>query len=304
MPATMPATKPENATFRGACITSYRDGWDSIPAGLQFIAWGDEICPKTQRPHKQAFAYANKAIRLSGWKKIFPGDHIEKMRGTFQENEAYCSKESSYHKFGTPPMANGLQRSMELVKSRCDDIKPGESVYSIAEDPELFQTVSRCHNFLSGYIDHIRGKRARVDFTPPEVIYIWGPPGTGKTHYVFENEPGLFNVPEPHAKWRDGYSMESAVLFNNVESSRIADRNGFLTELDRYPIKCPIKGGFTWWKPQRIYITALQDPDSFASVFQNPREFTRRVTKIIHMTQVYKGPVLDPSTTCNASNQA
>jgi hypothetical protein len=39
-------------------------------------------------------------IHLSGWKKMFPVAHIEAMRGTFAENDKYCSKEGTLTHLG------------------------------------------------------------------------------------------------------------------------------------------------------------------------------------------------------------
>jgi hypothetical protein len=201
--------------------------WDcKLPEGLQFIAFGKEVCPETKRDHYQAFAYANKKIKLTGWNKIFknltPHTRVAKMRGTFAENEAYCSKDGIYTKIGEPPMANGLQRCMELVKRKCYDIQDGEEMMTIAEDPELFQTVSLCTPFLKEYIQHIRAKKIKRDFTAPEVHYIWGPPGTGKTRYVVDKEENIYTVPNAHTQWRDNYALQEAVLFDNMEGDHIS----------------------------------------------------------------------------------
>jgi len=285
MPATKPATN-EIAPFRGAVITSFGVGWTGLPDRVQFLAYGDETCPTTGREHKQAFAYAKKAMRLTGWKKIFPGDHIEQMRGSFMHNEAYCSKEGSYHKFGEPPMADGLHYGMELVKRRAEVLAAGETAMDIAEDPECFSEVMRCTNSIEKYIAHHRGKKIRRDFTPPEVVYIHGPAGAGKTRYVYEHEEYPFRVPDVHGSWRDGYAMDEAVMYNNIESGLIKNRATFLEEIDRYPIQVPVKGAYTWWKPRRIYITALQTPEEFAQAFQHPDEFHRRVTKVIKLPSI------------------
>jgi len=42
-------------------------------------------------------------MRLTGWKKLFPGAHIEGMRGYFASNTAYCSKEGQLIQHGQPP---------------------------------------------------------------------------------------------------------------------------------------------------------------------------------------------------------
>jgi hypothetical protein len=47
----------------------------------------------TVKEHWQGFAYVKTPIKLTGWKKILPGAHIESIRGDFQSNEKHCSKE-------------------------------------------------------------------------------------------------------------------------------------------------------------------------------------------------------------------
>ena len=49
------------------------------------------------------FAYARQAIKLGGWKKLFPGAHIEQMRSDFAANERYCSKEGQLIEHGQHP---------------------------------------------------------------------------------------------------------------------------------------------------------------------------------------------------------
>jgi len=221
-------------------------------------------------------------MRLSGWKKIFPGDHIEQMNGTFAENKAYCTKAgNALVEFGIPPNPNGLKAGLQLIKRKAEEMPPGEGVWDIAENPLLFEDCIRYPRAIQGYIDHHRGKKVRTDFSKPDIYYLWGPPGSGKTRYVYDHEIAPFRVPDAHGSWRDGYALHEAVLYDNLESGRITDRTRFLEELDRYPMQVPIKGGFTWWKPKRIFITALEHPGAFAKIFADPEEFKRRVTLIL-----------------------
>lgn len=294
MPGTKPGTKKKDPikgpkrSFRGAVLTIWDMTWDcQLPERMQFIAFGKEVCPETKRDHYQAFAYAKDKMKLTGWNKVLkhltPHTYVEEMSGNLYENEDYCEKEGQYTKIGVPPMPNGKQRSMEEVKHRCDQIKDGESVMDIAEDPELFQTVSRMTPFLKEYIQHVRSKKVKRDFSAPEVTYIWGSPGTGKTRLVAEKEENLYTVPNGHKDWRDNYALHEAVLFDNMEGDRIIDRSAFLQQIDRYPIYVPVKGTHVWWKPKRIYITSLVPPEIFAKNFEHANEFKRRLTKIIHL---------------------
>ncbi len=171
---------------------------------------------------------------------------------------------------------------MLAIKRRCDDIKPGETLADILEDLGVSHKKSR---FFEEYIQHVRSEQAKGDSTAPEVHYIWGPPGIGKTRYVKDKEPKCYIVQNAHAQWRDNYAMQEAVLFDNVKGKSIKDKTSFLGQIDRYPIQVPIRRGFVWWKPKRIYIISLDSPDEFAKHFQCPNQFLRRVTNVIHFKE-------------------
>lgn len=287
----MPATDSdqEKIPFRGAAITSYRDGWTELPKGITYLAWGDEICPRTQRLHKQAFAYAKVAMRLTGWKKLFPGDHIEAMLGNFAQNEKYCSKQSELHELGVRPMQNGRKRSLEtlcsLVVEAGEQAKP---LCDIVTEPEHQQTYVMYNNGIEKLYRHAITKKLRQidrDFAP-EVVYIYGPPGLGKTRYVHDLEPEVYNIPSyDQYKWKDGYRGQAAVLYDNVTPTNI-NAVQMLREIDRYFVEVSVKGGLIGWRPERIYITSVYDINLFASTakFSLPAEFTRRVTRVIDYT--------------------
>lgn len=97
--------KPKNATFRAAVLTHFGSEFTSLPDKIQYLAYGHETCPSTGKPHLQMWAYASNSMRFSQWKKIFPGDHIEPMNGSFAQNDAYCSKEGKLVEFGIRPFS-------------------------------------------------------------------------------------------------------------------------------------------------------------------------------------------------------
>jgi hypothetical protein len=86
------------------------------------LAYAEETCPTTQKKHYQAFAYAHDKMKLSGWKKLFPTAHIEEMRGSFTENEKYCSKEGMLTEQGVRP-SQGQRNDLLAVKKLIDSGK-------------------------------------------------------------------------------------------------------------------------------------------------------------------------------------
>lgn len=264
----------EKTPFRGAVLTIFgNDAFSQLPEKLSYFAYGKEVCPSTGRDHLQAFAYAKKAMRLTGWKKLFPTAHIEVMRGTFMQNEKYCSKEGQFTEFGERPMEHGKKRSDLLVKELID-ADPSISVFQIYEDTQNIACVHH-KKFFEEYREHKRQKSIKDDRTAPEVYFIYGKPGSGKTRFVYDKEPDVFKCPS--LQWFNGYTGQDAVLIDNLEIP-IINKAFFLQLIDRYPMQVPTKGGFTWWKPKRIYITSVYTPVHIQQEFTDPNEFKRRIT--------------------------
>ncbi len=62
------------------------------------------------------------------------------------------------------------------------------------------------------------------DFAP-EVIYIHGEPGSGKSRYVREHDPNVFDISNNDSyKWKDGYSGQDVVVYSDV--SELAQNEG------------------------------------------------------------------------------
>lgn len=284
-----PETK--NATFRAACITHFGEPWSELPERIQYLAFAREVCPGTHRVHYQTWAYASKPMRLTQWKKIFPKDHIEQMHGTFDQNDRYCSKESEMTTLGTRPMGNGKKRSLEeLCQSVTEAAENGMYLSQVVALPENQATFVQYNNGIQKLFNHVvTNKLLKVDKDfAPEVIYIHGDPGTGKSKYVREHDPGVFDIPEDDSyKWKDGYSGQDAVVYENVSVSNLKCPERLLKEIDRYFIQVPVKGGYIGWRPKRIYITSVYHPQHFAEQagFSKPSEFLRRLTQVVNLDQ-------------------
>lgn len=279
----MPETRK---TLRSVTLTIYDQvpNFDEISDKVKYFAYGDEVCPTTGRAHKQGFAYAHKPMRFTTWKSLFPTAHIEEMRGNLRQNIDYCSKESTLIEHGEKPMENGKKRSFQEFHDRMHE---GEKIMDIATsgDAEMSKIHCMYGRGLEKQEQYLIGKRLEGDYTMPEVYIRWGEAGSGKTRYVFENEPQLYTMPDNTAQWLGNYNGEPAVLFDDVEANSIPTIGLFKRLLDRYPKEYPIKGGFVWFKPKRIYITSNSH---WTTWWKNLTEedkaaFTRRFTSVKYL---------------------
>lgn len=265
--------------YRGVVITDFRcEPYTSLPDGVQYIAWGAEKCPSSGRNHFQVFAYGKKRT-VGGWARIFGRSHVEPMRGTFHDNETYCSKQSALQTIGEKPLGTGQRRDLCQIKHVIDKAPCGQNVMDIARDEDNFTVCVQYKRGLEAYLSNKRRRDVQADHEAPVVTFITGKPGSGKTRFVRENEPRVYDVSSLY--WKDGYDMDEAVMYDNLEPDDLKPiRSNFLKEIDRYPIQVPVKGGFTTWKPKRIYITSIYTLDEFAAVFSDPEEIKRRITTV------------------------
>lgn len=290
-----PVTKPvtnENARFRLACFTIFDMTYDFtvLKSKLQFLAYGQEVCPKTGNDHYQCFGYASVAQRWTWWQKLLKPHHFEQCIGTLEQNSKYCAKEGKYQEFGVKPMGDGKKRSLDVLTQEVMEAARGSlPLDEIVTVPDNAPTFVQYHNGISKlYNMTVTNKLRKVDKNfAPEVIYIWGEPGSGKSQKVRELDPDVFDIPEDDGyKWKDGYCGQDAVVYENVSVRNITHPERLLKEIDRYYMQVPVKGGYIGWRPKRIYITTVYPIETFAYEvkFSKPAEFTRRVTQIIHVT--------------------
>jgi hypothetical protein len=182
---------------------------------VRYFAVGKEICPKTKREHDQVWMYFHnqKTLGKGSLKKI--GDifgpltaHVEPMRGSLAENEAYCSKEGKFTEYGQKP-SQGLRGDIIEI---CDKIKTGEltSDQVCLENPEF-------HHKYGRTLDRVEAISMRLKYRTEMTKGIWytGPTGSGKSHKVFENfHPSTHYVKNLNEDWWDGYKQQDYVILN------------------------------------------------------------------------------------------
>lgn len=220
---------------------------------------GLERGEQEQRDHIQGFIRLNNNYQASALKAMLPGFesvHLEICRKPDEANIRYCLKDG-----------NAVEKDKTHQGARTD-IQKAVECKTINEVAKRFPDV---------YLKHAKGfealfaRKREIDFikktnnsllgrTKPEVVWLCGNTGTGKTYYVASRESAtdLWCRAICGSSWFDGYEGHPAALFDDFRPDQIPFAD-LLRILDGYRYRVPIKGGFVWWEPERVYITTPFD---------------------------------------------
>lgn len=222
-------------------------------------------------PHLQGFITFKRTYRLAALKKLVPRAHWEPAKTGDAAN--YCMKEDY------EIIDNKKQGKRSDLKDCCHLIKTVGIKRAIDEHPDVYV---KYPNGLSKYSTHCMGDRKPV----PNICWIWGETGSGKTRYVVDKEEDLW-ISGDDLKWFDNYTGQKAALIDDFRADMCKFRF-LLRLLDRYPLMVAVKGGFVNWVPERIYITSCKSPENVYNKdnFDNEEkveQLLRRINTIIYM---------------------
>lgn len=218
--------------------------------------------------HLQGYVRFTKRKRFNACKRWFSNDaiHLEKAEGNEKQNKDYCSKEDTRlegpWEFGTFDPKQGISGRRTDLEDIAEKITKGATAKQIATDhPGDF---IRYHQGIYALIQEVQP-------LPPmerevQVIVLWGPTGTGKTHRIRHACPDIYDVKPGRDPW-GSYSGQEAIFFDEFDWSRwsIQDMNRYLDKWrclldaryrDRYAAWtrvaiCANSDPMTWWPDER-----------------------------------------------------
>lgn len=225
----------------------------------QYVCFGHEVGENGTR-HLQGFVMLGKQLAFTTIKRL-PGltrAHIENMRGNFEQNFVYCTKQDATGFFEKgerpqPGKRNDLTTAVSLLKS-------GKTLHDIVmeEDVSVAATIARYPRGLQLVADMLTPPRRE----PPLVCWISGPTGVGKTRAAVELATNLgvdYWISHGNLQWFNGYRGQPVAILDDYRT-RHAPFEFILRLLDRYRHEVPFKGGYVSWTPYVIILTAPKPP--------------------------------------------
>lgn len=222
---------------------------------VRYVVWQIERCPKTNKLHHQGYVEFSDKVRVKGAQSalgLSKASHFEYRNGTRDEARNYCMKEDTrvdgpweYGSFESG--GQGRRNDIETVKEK---IKKGESILSIHDSTNSFQAIK----FAESYIRYAENKR----FWKPNVLWFYGPKGTGKTRAAIDLLPNAW-ISEDTLKWWTGYDAHENVILDDFREDSTSFVK-FLRITDRYPCRIEYKGGARQLLAKNIIITCPHHP--------------------------------------------
>lgn len=216
--------------------------------GVRYLGYGREV-GESGTPHLQGFVYYASQRTFSSVKKQLPaGAHIERCKGSMEQNFAYCSKDDDYFEIGDRPWTQDdkgakRKRDWEEVISLA---RAGDEASFEARHPDL-------------YFRHLKTFRSLRDFgvkdLPHGAQHIWyvGRTGTGKSHRARQHPPFYVKLPN---KWWDGYAGEPTCILEEWSPNDGLRTQALKRWSDRYSFPAEIKGGVITIRPKLLIVTS------------------------------------------------
>ncbi|AXH75104.1 MAG: putative viral replication protein [Cressdnaviricota sp.] len=225
---------------------------------VRYICGQLEIAPGTGNLHFQGYLQLKRTRTLS-WVKahIHNTAHWEYQKAPNNDQARdYCRKEdtrapnASFVEFGDYCEKKGKRTDLVPFK---DAIKGGMRQRELADE------------FTNQYIRYYHSADRLASLYVPErptvsVKLYYGHPGTGKTRLAMEN-PDHYVIPIGKGLWLDGYDKQDTLILDDfsgsLSSTGLTDT---LRLLDRYPLRVPVKGSFTWITASTVIVTTNIHP--------------------------------------------
>lgn len=239
-------------TYRHWCATFFNE--PSHPRrngdGLRYLIVGEETAPTTGRKHWQCYMEFQEKTSMKKIKEIFNDNtvHLEPKRGSREQARDYCKKEGTYKEHGVWATGPGFRTDLVDITSAIIS-REARLTDIIMEQPEVY---CRHRNGLRD-VQALADKKNTKEFRQVEVEVISGPTGTGKTRRAVEHCKDYFKIEASELQWFDGYDGEKTLIIDEYNNDVPITR--LLNILDGYQLRLPIKGGFTYARWDKVFIT-------------------------------------------------
>jgi len=262
---------------RNFCFTDFKmRDWNQVYSShkdiIRYLVVGKETCPKTKRVHNQGWIQMVNSKDFVPMKHLLGKEtHFEMCRGSEYANDKYCRKKADYKQYGTF-QSQGQRSDLEDIRLM---VQRNEPMLNIADTH--FGSFLRYHRGIAAY-KQLVDKDQTQDFRNVEVIVHAGTTGTDKTRLAMESAG--FRIQGDQLQWWDGYDGESTICLD--EYANQVNITTLLGILDGYQLRLAVKGGFTYARWTKVFITTNLSALHEQAKDEHREALERRITKWKH----------------------
>ena len=213
---------------------------------VRYAIFGREV-GEQGTPHLQGYVSFKNKQSFSAMQRAFTRCHLSPAKGTEKQNFDYCSKEGDFEEFGE----RSKQGKRTDLEEAVETLKSGTLAQVAEEHPTVY---IKFHRGLAAW-------KLAMDqsYSHHEVrgVWIWGPPGSGKSHSAREKYPDAYI--KPQNKWWDGYQGQEAVILDDLDTPTLGHYLKIWT--DKYATTGETKGGTINLRYKYLIITSNYTPD-------------------------------------------
>lgn len=276
--------------------------WDRVyrhaelPKGAQFLIECDD---QTQegRWHGHAFIYFKNPIAFSTVKKLFGKDsHVEKpvsnsrciayVRGEISHSNDPddTTTKTNIREFGLMPMDNGIRRTVGELKNMDNPDELDGHLYNIWKKVRRDQ---RAEDALDEVLNKIRKEALQA----PDIIYVTGKSGAGKTWYAYKHSCIEYDNKDIGVIKFDQNGFATVIreqakcfIIEEFRDSCITAQE-FLQFTDKYVRTLNTKGGYALLNYEKLYICSIKPIEElYKSAGEVNTQFQRRVKWVHKLT--------------------
>lgn len=174
-------------------------------ASCVYLAIGFHVGEKSHLQHIHIFVQFKNP---RGWPKLSPRIHWEKRRGKVEEAINYLNKENRLEEFGVRP-----QDRKDIDEQWADFV---ESIHTNTVDKDS-KMYARYEGYAKRRLAELKPKRDFDGELRSKNLWIYGPPGVGKSRMVRQTFCSSQIYHKQINKWWDAYQDEQCVLIEDID---------------------------------------------------------------------------------------
>jgi hypothetical protein len=253
---------------RAFCLTTFNpvkyEEWktlDVVDNNIKYFVYQLEET-KEGKKHVQGYIeFINAIGTINHIKNILQDQtvHLEVRRGTRDQARSYCMKKESQC---NAPIELGKwtgQGQRSDIRAMYKLLKQGRTPAEVCEI--MPSTYFKYHKAVDKVYNSIQAKQ-EGKYYPVEVHVLYGDAGAGKTRYVYDTHgiENVYRLCQGNAGnvWYDGYSGQDVLLIDDYYGW--LKYSTFLQTIDNYRIRLSVKGGTTYSRWTKVYITSNVHP--------------------------------------------